>query len=160
MKTRSTHAYTPTHICIPHHTRTHALTHVHVHIHAYAHLTHTLTAHMRTHPAGGGVCVRRWRVAALLAASAAFALLLCRPARGTGRPRGALRASAQGCDLHRRRHLADVLQRPHLQLRGGGLEGGYSASGSFVVEEPSWIADLNEKQARGETPSLEAESSW
>ena len=54
-----------------------------------------------------------------------------------------------------------------LHLRGGAgstldmeSAAGSGSSGSFGVVEPDWLRDIKEKQARGETPSLEAESSW
>ena len=54
-----------------------------------------------------------------------------------------------------------------LHLRGGAgspldmeSAAGSGSSGSFGVVEPDWLRDIREKQARGETPSLEAESSW
>ena len=54
-----------------------------------------------------------------------------------------------------------------LHLRGGtgsplDMESaaGSGSSGSFGVVVPDWLRDIKEKQARGETPSLEAESSW
>ena len=50
-----------------------------------------------------------------------------------------------------------------LHLRGGGKHESNDAE-SFVEEvvelEPDWLVDMKAKQARGETPSLEAESSW
>jgi hypothetical protein len=57
------------------------------------------------------------------------------------------------------RRLSYVL----LHLRGGGKHESNDAE-SFVEEvvelEPDWLVDMKAKQARGETPSLEAESSW
>lgn len=54
-----------------------------------------------------------------------------------------------------------------LHLRGGAgspldreSSAGSGSSESFGVVEPDWLRDIKEKQARGETPSLEAESSW